>query len=277
MRLIVQTEAVGVSKWSAAYIARRINESVSASGKPFVLGLPTGSTPLGTYTELIRLYKAGKVSFKNVVTFNMDEYVGIPKNHPQSYHSFMWDNFFSHIDILPANVNILDGNAPDLKAECAAYEAKILSVGGIDLFMGGIGADGHIAFNEPGSGLTSRTRDKALNNDTIIVNSRFFDHDVNQVPKSALTVGVGTVMDAREVLILVTGHSKARALRHAVEEGVNHMWTISALQLHPKGMIVCDDDSTDELKVGTYRYFKDIEKDNLEPDSIWKTDSNLGW
>ena len=277
MRLIVQTEAVGVSKWSAAYIARRINESVSASGKPFVLGLPTGSTPLGTYTELIRLYKAGKVSFKNVVTFNMDEYVGIPKNHPQSYHSFMWDNFFSHIDILPASVNILDGNAPNLKAECAAYEAKILSVGGIDLFMGGIGADGHIAFNEPGSSLTSRTRDKALNNDTIIVNSRFFDHDVNQVPKSALTVGVGTVMDAREVLILVTGHSKARALRHAVEEGVNHMWTISALQLHPKGMIVCDDDSTDELKVGTYRYFKDIEKDNLEPDSIWKTDSNLGW
>ncbi len=277
MRLIVQTEAVGVSKWSAAYIARRINESVSASGKPFVLGLPTGSTPLGTYTELIRLYKAGKVSFKNVVTFNMDEYVGIPKNHPQSYHSFMWDNFFSHIDILPANVNILDGNAPNLKAECAGYEAKILSVGGIDLFMGGIGADGHIAFNEPGSSLTSRTRDKALNNDTIIVNSRFFDHDVNQVPKSALTVGVGTVMDAREVLILVTGHSKARALRHAVEEGVNHMWTISALQLHPKGMIVCDDDSTDELKVGTYRYFKDIEKDNLEPDSIWKTDSNLGW
>ncbi len=277
MRLIVQTEAVGVSKWSAAYIARRINESVSASGKPFVLGLPTGSTPLGTYTELIRLYKAGKVSFKNVVTFNMDEYVGIPKNHPQSYHSFMWDNFFSHIDILPANVNILDGNAPNLKAECAAYEAKILSVGGIDLFMGGIGADGHIAFNEPGSSLTSRTRDKALNNDTIIVNSRFFDHDVSQVPKSALTVGVGTVMDAREVLILVTGHSKARALRHAIEEGVNHMWTISALQLHPKGMIVCDDDSTDELKVGTYRYFKDIEKDNLEPDSIWKTDSNLGW
>jgi glucosamine-6-phosphate deaminase len=277
MRLIVQTEAVGVSKWSAAYIARRINESISASGKPFVLGLPTGSTPLGTYTELIRLYKAGKVSFKNVVTFNMDEYVGIPKNHPQSYHSFMWDNFFSHIDILPANVNILDGNALNLKAECAAYEAKILSVGGIDLFMGGIGADGHIAFNEPGSSLTSRTRDKALNNDTIIVNSRFFDHDVSQVPKSALTVGVGTVMDAREVLILVTGHSKARALRHAIEEGVNHMWTISALQLHPKGMIVCDDDSTDELKVGTYRYFKDIEKDNLEPDSIWKTDSNLGW
>ena len=268
MRLIVQQEAVGVAKWSAAYIARRINESSGSAAKPFVLGLPTGSTPLGTYEELIRIYREGKVSFKNVVTFNMDEYVGIPKNHPQSYHSFMWDNFFSHIDILPGNVNILNGNAPDLKDECADYEARIKAVGGIDLFMGGIGADGHIAFNEPGSSLSSRTRDKALNEDTILVNSRFFDNDVNQVPKSALTVGVGTVMDAREVLILVTGHNKARALRHAVEEGINHMWTISAFQLHPRGIIVCDDASTVELKVGTYRYFMDIEKGNLDPASI---------
>ena len=277
MRLIVQSEAVGVAKWSAVYIAQRINESSSSAAKPFVLGLPTGSTPLGTYAELIRIYREGKVSFKNVVTFNMDEYVGIPKEHPQSYHSFMWDNFFSHIDILPANVNILNGNAPDLKVECANYETRIKAVGGIDLFMGGIGADGHIAFNEPGSSLASRTRDKALNEDTILVNSRFFDNDANQVPKSALTVGVGTVMDSREVLILVTGHNKARALRHAVEEGVNHMWTISALQLHPRGIIVCDEASTVELKVGTYRYFKDIEKDNLNPDSLWGGDKYLGW
>ena len=277
MRLIVQSEAIGVAKWSAFYIAQRINESSSSAEKPFVLGLPTGSTPLGTYSELIRIYREGKVSFKNVVTFNMDEYVGIPKEHPQSYHSFMWDNFFSHIDILPGNVNILDGNAPDLKVECAGYESRIAAVGGIDLFMGGIGADGHIAFNEPGSSLASRTRDKALNEDTILVNSRFFDNDANQVPKSALTVGVGTVMDAREVLILVTGHNKARALRHAVEEGVNHMWTISALQLHPRGIIVCDEASTVELKVGTYRYFKDIEKDNLNPDSLWGGDKYLGW
>ncbi len=277
MRLIVQSEAIGVAKWSAFYIAQRINESSSSAEKPFVLGLPTGSTPLGTYSELIRIYREGKVSFKNVVTFNMDEYVGIPKEHPQSYHSFMWDNFFSHIDILPGNVNILDGNAPDLKVECAGYESRIAAVGGIDLFMGGIGADGHIAFNEPGSSLASRTRDKALNEDTILVNSRFFDNDANQVPKSALTVGVGTVMDAREVLILVTGHNKARALRHAVEEGVNHMWTISALQLHPRGIIVCDEASTVELKVGTYRYFKDIEKDNLNPDSLWNGDKYLGW
>ena len=277
MRLIVQSEAVGVAKWSASYIVRRINESGNSALKPFVLGLPTGSTPLGTYAELIRIYREGKVSFKNVVTFNMDEYVGIPKDHPQSYYTFMWDNFFSHIDIPAENVNILNGNALNLKDECADYEARIKAFGGIDLFMGGIGEDGHIAFNEPGSSLSSRTRDKALNQDTILVNSRFFDNDVNKVPKFALTVGVGTVMDSREVLILVTGHNKARALRQAVEEGVNHMWTISALQLHPHGLIVCDEASTVELKVGTYRYFKDIEKDNLDPKSLWSSDKYLGW
>ncbi len=277
MRLIVQSEAVGVAKWSASYIVRRINESGNSALKPFVLGLPTGSTPLGTYAELIRIYREGKVSFKNVVTFNMDEYVGIPKDHPQSYYTFMWDNFFSHIDIPAENVNILNGNALNLKDECADYEARIKAFGGIDLFMGGIGEDGHIAFNEPGSSLSSRTRDKALNQDTILVNSRFFDNDVNKVPKFALTVGVGTVMDSREVLILVTGHNKARALRQAVEEGVNHMWTISALQLHPHGLIICDEASTVELKVGTYRYFKDIEKDNLDPESLWSSDKYLGW
>jgi glucosamine-6-phosphate deaminase len=277
MRLIIQPEANSVAKWSAVYIAKRINKVTNSRERPFVLGLPTGSTPLGTYKELIRMYQEGKVSFKNVITFNMDEYVGIPKEHPQSYHSFMWDNFFSHIDIIPGNVHILNGNAPDLKAECASYENKMKEVGGIDLFMGGVGADGHIAFNEPGSSLSSRTRDKALNKDTIVVNSRFFDNDINQVPKSALTVGVGTVLDSKEVLILVTGHNKARALHKAVEEGINHMWTISALQLHPNGIIVCDEDSTLELKVGTYRYFKDIEEKYLDPESLWIDGNNLGW
>ena len=277
MRLIIQSEAVNVAKWSAVYIARRINESSNRAAKPFVLGLPTGSTPMGTYKELIKLYREGKVSFKNVITFNMDEYVGIPKNHPQSYHTFMWDNFFSNIDILPENVNIPDGNAADLKSECAGYEARIKAVGGIDLFMGGIGADGHIAFNEPGSSLTSRTRDKALNQDTILVNSRFFENDIDKVPKFALTVGVGTILDAHEVLILVTGHNKSRALHKAVEGGVNHMWTISALQLHPNGLIVCDEASTCDLKVGTYRYFMEIEKDHLDPDSLWDGDKYLGW
>ena len=274
MRLIIQPEADSVAKWSAVYIAKRINEISRLRERPFVLGLPTGSTPLGTYKELIKMYQEGKVSFENVITFNMDEYVGLPKEHPQSYYSFMWDNFFSHVDIRPENVNILNGNAPDLKAECASYENKMKDVGGIDLFLGGVGADGHIAFNEPGSSLSSRTRDKALNHDTIVVNSRFFDNDISQVPKEALTVGVGTIMDSTEVLILVTGHNKARALHQAVEEGINHMWTISALQLHPNGVIVCDEASTIELKVGTYKYFKDIEKDSLEPDSLW---NDLGW
>jgi glucosamine-6-phosphate deaminase len=277
MRLIIQPEARSVAKWSAIYIAKRINEVNRTRKRPFVLGLPTGSTPLGTYLELIKMYQEGKVSFENVITFKMEEYVNLPKDHPQSYHSFMWDNFFRHIDIKPENVNILNGNAPDLKAECSSYENKMKEVGGIDLFMGGVGADGHIAFNEPGSSLSSRTRDKALNQDTIVVNSRFFNNDINLVPKVALTVGVGTVMDAKEVLILVTGHNKARALHQAIEEGINHMWTISALQLHPNGMIVCDEDSTIELRVGTYKYFKDIEKNYLDPASLLIDGNNLGW
>ena len=260
MRVIISKNYKEMSKWAANHIAQRINEFKPTAKRPFVLGLPTGSTPLGTYKELINLYKAGKVSFANVVTFNMDEYIGIPEEHPESYHSFMWNNFFSHIDVKKGNVHILNGNAPDLEAECANYEAQIKSFGGIDLFMGGIGPDGHIAFNEPGSSLTSRTRVKTLTTDTIIANSRFFDNDVNKVPKQALTVGVGTVMDSREVMILANGHNKAVALQHAIEGGISQMWTVSVLQMHPKGIIVCDDAATVEMKVGTVNYFKDIEK-----------------
>ena len=160
-------------------------------------------------------------------------------------------------------MNILNGNAPDLEAECADYERRIEAAGGIDLFMGGVGPDGHIAFNEPGSSLTSLTRMKTLTQDTIIANSRFFDNDVNLVPKTALTVGVGTVMNARSVMIIVNGYKKARALQQAVEGGVSQMCTLSALQMHRHAIIVADEDATMELKVGTYRYFKDIERDNL--------------
>lgn len=262
MRLIIEPDYDAISKWVAGYVVRRINEAQPKESKPFILGLPTGSTPLGTYKELVKLYEAGEVSFRNVVTFNMDEYVGIAEDHPESYHSFMWNNFFSYIDIKKENVNILNGNAKDLEAECARYEEKIRYYGGIDLFLGGIGPDGHIAFNEPGSSLSSRTRKKALTTDTIIANSRFFGGDTAQVPKTALTVGVGTIMDAKEVLIMVNGHNKARALQHAVEEPINHMWTISALQMHQRGLIVCDEAACDELKVSTYKYFLDIEKDN---------------
>ena len=268
MRLIIEPDYEKMSAWAAAYVVKKINEFQPKESKPFVLGLPTGSSPLGMYRKLIELNKAGKVSFRNVVTFNMDEYVSLPVEHPESYHSFMWNNFFNHIDIRKDNVNILNGNASDLEAECARYEERIRYYGGVDLFLGGIGPDGHIAFNEPGSSLSSRTRKKALTTDTIIANSRFFEGDVNKVPKTALTVGVGTVMDAKEVLIMVNGHNKARALQHAIEEPINHMWTISALQMHRHGIIVCDDAACDELKVGTYKYFLDIEKDNLNPDTL---------
>ena len=268
MRVIIKDASQDVAQWTANYIVEQIKAKAAKTDAPFVLGLPTGSTPLETYKELIRLNKAGEVSFKNVITFNMDEYVGLEESHPESYHSFMWNNFFSHIDINPDNVHILNGNAEDLVAECARYEEKIKQYGGIKLFLGGIGPDGHIAFNEPGSSLSSRTRMKELTTDTIIANSRFFNNDVNQVPKTALTVGVGTIMDAQEVLIMVNGHNKARALQHAVEEPISHMWTISALQMHQHGIIVADEAACAELKVGTYNYFKDIEKNNLDPKSL---------
>lgn len=268
MRLIIQPDSNQMAEWAANYIAAKINNANPTEEKPFVLGLPTGSSPLATYKRLIKLYEKGAVSFENVITFNMDEYIGLTKEHPQSYHTFMWSNFFDHIDIKKENAHILNGMAEDPEAECAAYEKAIADAGGIDLFLGGIGPDGHIAFNEPGSSLTSRTRIKTLTTDTVIANSRFFDNDVNKVPKTALTVGVGTVMDAKEVVILVNGHHKARALYHAVEGPITQMWTISALQMHPKGLIVCDYDACAELKVGTYKYFLDIEHDNLDPESL---------
>ena len=194
-------------------------------------------SPEGMYACLVKANKEGRVSFKNVLTFNMDEYVGLPESHPESYHSFMARNLFDHIDCPKENIHILNGNAKDLEAECAHYEEMIQEAGGIDLFIGGIGPDGHIAF--------------------------IFDNDVNKVPKLALTVGVGTVMAAREVMILCNGHHKARALQAAIEGPVCQAWTISALQTHQHGIIVCDEPATDELKVATYKYFKDIEKDNL--------------
>lgn len=260
MRLIIRPNYDAVSHWVAEYVKRRITDYAPTPDRPFVLGLPTGSSPLGAYKKLVEFCRRGELSFENVITFNMDEYVGIPRDHPESYWTFMWENLLSHVDIKPENVNILDGNAPDLEAECQQYEEKIAAAGGIELFLGGIGPDGHIAFNEPGSSLTSRTRVKTLAYDTIIANARFFGGDMSQVPKMALTVGVGTVMDAREVVVIISGFAKAFALYSAIERGVNHMWTVSAIQLHPRAMIVCDDDATAELRVKTVNYFKGLEK-----------------
>lgn len=263
MRLLPFTTNDQVGQWTACYIANKINAVNPTQDRPFVLGLPTGSTPLTTYEHLIRLYQAGKVSFKHVVTFNMDEYVGLPGDHPQSYHYFMKENFFKHVDIAQENTHILNGMANDLDAECAAYEAKIVQLGGIDLFFGGVGSDGHIAFNEPASSLSSKTRVKTLTPETVSDNARFFDNDISQVPQMALTVGVKTLLDAREVIILATGANKALAVQAGVEGSVNHMWTISALQLHPKAFIVCDEPASMELKVKTLRYFQQLESAEL--------------
>ncbi|XP_077624969.1 glucosamine-6-phosphate deaminase 1 isoform X2 [Crocuta crocuta] len=232
MKLIILDHYSQASEWAAKYIRNRIIQFNPGPDKYFTLGLPTGSTPIGCYKKLIEYYKNGDLSFKYVKTFNMDEYV--------------------------ENTHILDGNAPDLQAECDAFEEKIEAAGGIELFVGGIGPDGHIAFNEPGSSLVSRTRVKTLAMDTILANARFFDGDLTKVPTMALTVGVGTLMDAREVMILITGAHKAFALYKAIEEGVSHMWTVSAFQQHPRTVFVCDEDATLELKVKTVKYFKGL-------------------
>lgn len=268
MRLIPLQTSQQVGAWAADYIVEQINQFAPTAEKPFVLGLPTGSSPMIMYKQLIKRYQAGKVSFKNVVTFNMDEYVGIPENHPQSYRTFMYENFFNHTDIQQANINLLNGNAPDINAECERYENKMKSYGKINLFIGGVGQDGHIAFNEPGSSLSSRTRIKTLNEDTLIANSRFFDNDVKKVPKYALTIGVGTLLDAKEVLLLISGRNKALALQQGVEGSVNHFWTITALQMHQKAIFVCDEPSTEELKVKTLKYFKQLEANNLQTEIL---------
>lgn len=263
MRLIPVATSEQVGKWAARHIVQRINAFNPSAERPFVLGLPTGSSPLEAYKALIVMHNAGLVSFKHVVTFNMDEYVGLPAVHPQSYHRFMYENFFNHVDIQQENINLLNGNAPDVVVECQRYEEKMAAYGKIQLFMGGVGNDGHIAFNEPASSLASRTRIKTLTEETRTANSRFFEGDVSQVPQYALTVGVGTLLDAEEVMILVSGRNKAQALQAAVEGNVNHMWTISCLQLHARAIIVCDEPSTMELKVKTVKYFHALEAESL--------------
>jgi glucosamine-6-phosphate deaminase len=262
MRLLIHRDYENVCRWAADYIVQRINAFTPAAEKQFILGLPTGSSPLGVYRNLIAACNEKKVSFANVITFNMDEYLGLDENHPQSYKRFMKDNFFSSIDIPPENTHLLDGMASDAEAECAAYEKAIKTAGGIELFLGGIGGNGHIAFNEPGSSFNSRTRVVTINAETRAANARFFEGDSSKVPAKALTVGVGTVMDSREVLILACGHQKARALQAAVEGGVSHWCPLSCLQMHPNAIIVCDEDAAVELKYGTVRFFKDIENLN---------------
>lgn len=260
MKVIIRDNAKEASLWTAHYIAKKINEKASKTGKPFVIGLCTGSTPIETYAELIRMNKAGEVTFKNVISFNMDEYVGLPESHPESYHSFMHKYLFDHIDQKPENIHILNGNADDLEKECENYEKAIAATEGIDLFLGGVGEDGHLAFNEPFSSLSSRTRMVTLTHDTRVVNSRFFDNDFNKVPKQALSVGVATVMSAKEVLVEGFGSKKAKAIQAAIEGAYSHYVTLSALQTHPNGIVVIDEAAAGELKVNSYKYFKAVEE-----------------
>ncbi|KAL3109546.1 hypothetical protein niasHT_018327 [Heterodera trifolii] len=290
MKLLIFDDYEAMSAFGAQLVARRINNALGQrkvtageanvpNGRPlYSVGLPTGGTPLGMYRKLTEVHKAGQLSFANVGTFNMDEYVGIPRNHPHSYHTFMFSNFSRHIDIDPSNVWFClsatnfapppppHGNAVDLNAECANYERSIASAGCIDLFVSGIGSDGHIAFNEPGSifiSPQSRTRVQSLDPETIAANARFFDGDRSRVPRRAITVGVGTIMEAKEVLLLVNGAHKARALRAALEKGISHMCTASALQQHPNCVWLVDEDATMELKVKTVKYWKSQHEENV--------------
>ena len=258
MKVIIKETPAEGSIWAARYIAKRINEKAAVSDKPFVIGLCTGSTPIETYAELIRMVKAGEVSFKNVISFNMDEYVGLPEDHPESYHSFMHKYLFDHIDEPAENIHILNGNAPDPALECEKYEEAIVKAGGFDLFLGGVGEDGHIAFNEPFSSLSSRTRVVTLTRDTREVNSRFFGGDWKLVPAQAMSVGVATVLSSKEVVILAFGSKKARAIKDAVEGPISHYCTLSGMQNHPAGTVVCDEQAVGELKVSSYRYFKAV-------------------
>ena len=252
MQLIETEDNVGFL--TASYIKNRINTFVPTAEKPFfVLALPTGGTSIDLYKNLVRFNQENVLSFERVVTFNLDEYVGLPITHPQSYHSFMFNNFFNHIKINKEQINILNGNAENLEKECLAYEEKIKYYGGIDLFLGGVGQNGHIAFNEPSSAFDSKTRVVDLTQNTIAANSRFFGGDISLVPTRALTMGLGTIMEAKEAVIMATGPKKSQALYHAFEDKPNINWPITVLQKHPRAFVVADKFATAEISSGIKR------------------------
>ena len=237
MRVVILKTADEVSLRAAEIIANEVRRRPKA-----VLGLATGSTPLATYKRLIECHRAGQLSFAQVTTFNLDEYVDLAPEHPQSYHHFMYDELFRHIDVAPERCHVPDGmlREQDYDDFGAKYERSIQEAGGIDLQLLGIGTDGHIAFNEPGSSLASRTRLKALTEQTRRDNSRFFDA-LDDVPKLAVTMGVGTILEARRILLLATGANKADAVRAFIEGAVTSQITASALQLHPNVTVVLDE------------------------------------
>ena len=247
---LIETED-NVGFLTASYVKNRIKSFVSTKSKPyFVLALPTGGTAVDFYKYLVKFCQEG-LSFDKVVTFNLDEYVGLPENHPESYHSFMTKNFFDHIKISKEQINILNGNAVNLGKECSAFEEKIKNYGGLDLFIGGIGQNGHIAFNEPESAFDSKTRVVNLSQTTISANARFFNGDMSLVPTRALTMGLGTIMNAKEVIIMATGPKKAQALYHAFEDKQNTAWPVTVLQKHPRTFIIADKAAAAEISKTT--------------------------
>ena len=230
-----------VSTAAAVQVAERIRRKPN-----LVLGLATGATPLGLYRELIRMHHAEGLSFSRVITFNLDEYIGLPRTHPQSYFRFMWDNFLGHIDIPSTSAYIPDGMAADIEAHCEWYEEEIRRNGGIDFQVLGIGANGHLAFNEPGSSLGSRTRIKTLTGQTVSDNARYFKSS-SEVPTTAITMGIGTIMEAKEVLLLANSVSKAEAIRAAIEGPITALVPASIIQMHRKAYVTIDQDAASKL------------------------------
>lgn len=247
MEMIIKPTAQDASKAAARVVARCIHEKPSAA-----LGLATGSTPLRLYEELVRMHREEGLDFSQVVTFNLDEYVGLDRNHPQSYHTFMWEHLFSRINIAPGNVHIPDGMAADIPASCAQYEEAIIAAGGIDLQVLGIGSDGHIGFNEPTSSFASRTRIKTLTQQTVRDNARFFDCDESRVPHHCITMGIGTIMDARLNIMLAFGQEKAAAIAATVEGPIASVVPASILQCHRNAKVFLDEPAASALKLSDY-------------------------
>ena len=221
-----------------------------------VLGLATGSTPIGLYEALARMHETEGLDFSEVITFNLDEYVGIPPNYPHSYHTFMETHFFSAVNIPSENCHIPQSTVVAHEEFCERYEAAIVDAGGIDIQVLGIGKDGHIGFNEPSSSLGSRTRIKTLTQSTLEANAPHFGGTVDAVPKMAITMGVGTIMEARQCLLLASGESKAKAIAHAVEGPITAEVPASVLQMHPQTIVVIDKTAASQLK--RVDYYKQV-------------------
>jgi len=242
MLVIIKKDYEKLSKEAAKLVADRLKKKPN-----LVLGLATGSTPLGLYKELIRMHKYEGLDFSKVTTFNLDEYVGLPPSHDQSYHYFMQNNFFKSVNIDPRYIHVPQGMAKDVVQFCTWYEERIKYFGGIDLQVLGIGANGHIAFNEPGSSLGSLTRIKTLTPDTRKANKRFFKSS-EEVPKYAITMGVGTIMEAKELLLVAIGKSKADAIHQSVEGPLTAMCPASIIQMHKEAFVIVDKDAASKLK-----------------------------